>query len=361
MKQVEKTAFVLDKLRAAEMNPDEMAVFEAIALNTLPIRKKHPLFKGAVHDRSFLQEMADAVNKESLPLQLMHESAEIPSGRVFYGEVKETLGGSELRVLFAIDKTYENIVKLVENGTIDQVSVSILAKQQLCSKCSYDFFGDDAGIDNLWSATCDKGHTVGVDGMHLRAKGLDSWFEMSLVGKGGATGAKILSKGRQMFQDHRLAASGGDPAFFTTTLLSNDIEELKMDLNALVEQLSDVKAERMTLTSQLQGLAEDLEAKKAEVAALEAKLADAQKKLDEGLSQEDYDLAINTLKDVAKKVLVATGDVEAKVDDVPVAELAAKITGKAEALVTALAEGGKSKDTVTDGDKTAPSFRIAAY
>lgn len=368
MKQVDKSTFVLEKLKAAELNADEMVVFEAIALNTQPIRKKHPLFFGAVHDRTFLQEMAQSVNGESLPLQLMHDSSVLPVGRVFYGEVKDTMEGSELRVLFAVDKSQAEYVGLIENGTVNQVSVSFLAKAQHCSECGFDFFGDEATFDHLWSGTCENGHTMGQDGAHLRAKGLDSWFEMSLVGKGGAQGAKIVSKDRQAFKDHRLAATGMDLTFLSSNFNTKDIEELNMDITKLVTDLTDAKAQNLQHTAAIQALTATLDATKAELTqateklvAAETALAAATTASTSDISQEQYDLAVNALKDIATKVLVATGELDPKLDDKSVADLAAAISGKAEALVTALAEAGKSKDTVADADKATSTFRISAY
>src|SRR6476660_7440792 len=137
MKQVEKTPDVEAKLKNAigeGVDTSTLAVFEAISLNSFPIRKKHPLYNGSIAPTPFLQEMAAALNAESLPIYLMHDSgAPTPFGRAFYAEVVDNMGVSELRTLFWVDKSaHPDIVEKVDNGTVDQVSVSVLPKSLVC-------------------------------------------------------------------------------------------------------------------------------------------------------------------------------------------------------------------------------------
>ncbi len=363
MKQIDKSAFVLEKLRAAEVNPDEVAVFEAIALNTRPVRKKHPIFKDAVANRALLEEMAQSVNSESRPLQMMHDSSVLPAGRVVYGEVRDVLGGSELRVIFTVDKSNPELVALVENGTVDQVSVNVLAKQLNCSECGFDFLGEDSNHEHLWSGTCANGHTMGQNGAHVKMNGLDVWGELSLVGLGGAQGARIVGRDRQVFKDHRLTAQGMDVLFLAANISTSDLEDFEMDIAKLIDDLTTSKANHLQLTA-------DLSAKSAELTALTAKLTDAQTEIETlkaaiasptGPSQADYDAALSALSDVAKKVLVATGEVDPKLEGKTVAELMEVITTKSQALVAALSAGGKAVGSDADAEKSDKLVRLAAY
>ncbi len=193
-------------------------MFEAAALSTAPVRKKHPVYQGAVHSTNFLAQMLGVVTKESIPLQIMHGSSDgdqLPIGRVFSGSISEGTGvdgATELLTLFWIDNEHESLINKVNSGTIDQVSVAILGKSAKSNKTGFDFMGPDADLENIWLGVDDKGNKMGVDGAHVIVDELDAWFEMSLVGQGGAQGARI--KGRQL----QLSASGQEVPSMTLEL-----------------------------------------------------------------------------------------------------------------------------------------------
>ncbi|MBN9548154.1 MAG: hypothetical protein J0H31_04525 [Alphaproteobacteria bacterium] len=128
VKQITKTPEIIARLKQAigsSAPVDNLAVFEAIALNNLPLRKKQHVYNGAVAQRSFLLEMALALETESRPLQVMHEGGVLPIGRVFQGRVVDGVD-TELRVLFWVDKEHEDKIRQIDNGSIDQVSVGVL-------------------------------------------------------------------------------------------------------------------------------------------------------------------------------------------------------------------------------------------
>jgi hypothetical protein len=366
MKQVQKTPEIVAKLQAAlgkDVDTSNHAVFEAIGLNDLPIRKKHPIFKGAIHDEIFLREMAASLAGESVPVYLMHDSgAPTPFGRAFHGEVINNMGVSELRTLFFVDKaTHPDIVQKLDNGTVDQVSVSILAKQALCSECGFDFLGPDSDLfANVLTGTDPEGHVMGENGVHVKPKGLDTFYELSLVGKGGARGARILNRDEQKLGStthKRLAASGIDPSIAT---LVASAEPVKMDLNELVNQLSDTKAKLTLAETKSTETKTQLDASQAKVAELEGKLAEAEKK--EGfVKQEQLDAALGALRDVTKKVLVASGKVDAETKEFDVAKCVATIDETSTALAAKLAAGSRAAGATADAEQPAAGAFSGAY
>ncbi|MEH3064950.1 MAG: hypothetical protein PGN33_20150, partial [Methylobacterium radiotolerans] len=220
MKQLPLNDDLRAKLKAAapDTDPEKVAVFEASALSTAPVRKKHPVYNGAVHTTNFLAQMMGELAKESRPLQIMHGSSDgdqLPIGRVFLGQISEGTGvdgATELLTLFWIDNVHEDLIAKVNSGTIDQVSVAILGKSAKSSVTGFDFMGPDADIENIWGGVDDKGNRMGHDGAHVIVDELDAWFEMSLVGQGGAQGARI--KGNRL----QLSASGQEVPSLTLEL-----------------------------------------------------------------------------------------------------------------------------------------------
>lgn len=365
MKQVEKTPNIIAKLQKAVgdgVDSSNLAVFEAISLNTLPIRKRHPLYTDATHSKNFLSEMAAQLNAESLPIYLMHDSyAPTPFGRAFYAEVVDTMGVSEVRTLFWVDKAaHPDVVEKMNNGTVDQVSVSVLPKSLVCSGCGFDFMGPNADLfDNILTGTDPKGHVMGQGGYHAVASSLDSWMELSLVGRGGARGARILPRDEQKLGSttfQRLAASGVDLSLVT---LVASAEPMNMDLTQLIAELTDNKAKVTVADAAIVTLTGQNTALTAEVADLKTKLEAAAKPV-EGPKQEDLDAAVNALRDVTLKVLVASGKVDAKTADFDVATCVSTITETSASLAAKLIAGGAGKEATADADKAA-SVSSSAY
>lgn len=220
MKQLPLTDELKARLKtvAPDVDPEKVAIFEAAALSTAPVRKKHPVYNGAVHTKNFLGQMLTEVKKESRPLQIMHGSSDgdqLPIGRVFDGEISLGTGidgADELLTLFWIDNTHPDLIAKTNSGTIDQVSVAILGKSAKSSATGFDFLGPDANIENIWLGVDDKGNKMGENGVHVIVDDLDGWFEMSLVGQGGAQGARI--KGSRL----QLSASGQEVPSLTLEL-----------------------------------------------------------------------------------------------------------------------------------------------
>lgn len=314
MKQIELDDALRAKLneRAPDVDPTKIAVFRAAALSTAPIRKRHPLYNGAVVTEALLTEMRDELHKESRPLQIMHGSSDgdqLPIGRVFDAELSQGTGpngATELRTLFWIDTEHLELVNKVNSGTIDQVSVAFLAKSIKSNKTGFDFLGPKATFENVWGGVDDKGNKMGVDGAHAILDGLDGWYEMSLVGQGGALGAKILSGGQL-----HLSASKQDVSPLVLQLSSGETTppkpptpEPKKDAFAMdAAQFAAIVAENAT---KLANAERDRDAAQAQVTTLTARVTE--------LTTE-----VTTLKstDDAKKVgelTTANADLQTKLD-----------------------------------------------
>lgn len=338
LKQVTITPSIHQKLQSAVgdgVDVSKHPVFEAVGLNTKPVRKDHPLYKGARHTKTYLKQMASAVNKESLPLQIMHDSGSLPVGRVFSGDVVDQPSGPELRVLFWVDPQVPDITAGLNSGTIDQVSVSTLAKDPVCSECGFNFLGPDADMDLIFSGKCGNGHTMGSDGPHVTMNNLDHWFEMSLVGRGGAVGARVLSPSAAM-----LATSGPHAPLMTLNLSTSDLEP-PMDMTALLAKLESIEAKlaagEVKTPHDKGGPAagsgksaadpadsDDPDTNTPAIGDLAARVADLEKKMTEvtkapipvtpkAKTDDDGNFLLSAFNELATAVLVMSGDVEAKI------------------------------------------------
>jgi len=377
MNQIEKTESILARLRQSlgeGIDVASLRVYEAIALNTRPLRKSHPLYRGSRAERSLLLEMAAALALESRPMQIQHEADPLPIGRVFHGEVVDRGMESELRVLFFLDPTATEEVTKIEAGSVDQVSVSILPRQILSSASGFDFLGADATFEHVISGTDPDGNTIGENGVYGRLIGLDKFFELSLVGMGGAQNARIVSRDQSHFGSsyQKLAASGVDPNALVL-VASTRIDT--MDLATLVAQLTDTKVELSTKSSEVTTLTAAVADRDARIATMQTQLAEAGDaatalaakdgevtvaKADADAAKTELSAAVTALQGVAKTVLAAAGKVGAEVP-ATVAEIEALITEATDALAASLVAGGRSKDATTDAEKITPAANLSAF
>jgi hypothetical protein len=365
MKQIEKTQRIRDLLTASagDVDIDALRVYEAIAFNTLPIRKEHFLYKGARADRNFLLEMATELKRESRPVQIQHDKEPLPIGRVFHGEVKDTGVESELRVLFFLDPTANEQATKIEAGTVDQVSVSVLPKQLLNSKSGFDYLGPEATPDNRWSGLDNEGNQLGQNGVYAQMRGLANFWEMSLVGQGGAQNARIVTRDKSHFGEsyERLAASGIDPNSIVlntsaTKEPSMDISAFVADLTAKTADLTKAQLDLAASTEKVTGLEATIVERDATIVDLTAQL-EAAKAADVAGITAGRDAAVAALSEVAKSVLTKAGKLDVQVPTT-VAELTALINEHSASLV--IKAGGTSHDSITDL-ANAPAPRASAF
>lgn len=342
-KQVEKTAGLIKEIQRSVGDPNldtsNFAVFETRLVSTAPIDKKG-FHDGARLSRNTLVEMAEFVNADSstLPLQIMHDKDVLPVGRVFSATVSELpTGESELEGLFYIAKTDEfktSLIADIESSTIDEVSVGILTEHAFCSECNFDYFGEESDFSNIWSLTCNDGHTIGEKGCHVRLVGMDTFSELSLVNRGASTGAKIRSSDKHKIEfSHetikRLAASGM-PTELHYCQLDTKLSKTKTpigDLNmpgievaefaAINKSLGKVEVELSLANEQIVTLEASLEAKAVELKEskdLQAKGAVELKAENEKLEAELSGISGLVFDDL-KAALVASGETEADVPE----------------------------------------------
>lgn len=339
-KQIQITPEIEAQIRASigddTADVSKLAVFEARTLSTKPIKKAGGLFNGARVSVSTLKQMAELVNSPggAIPIQIMHNTDVLPVGRVFQAKTFDMpTGDVELRTLFYIPKDKVELVNDIQNSVIDEVSVGLMTEHILCSECGFDFVGPESDFMNRFTATCSEGHVVGENGVHTNLVGVASWSEVSLVNRGAAKDAKILSRAQQNMNTDtakKLAASGAplESRFFVASykmdenvnpketktmdkevlaLLQASATEMatvKIELSTATTALTAVKAEKDALAAKLASAEQELESLKAAAPEQAALLAAAQE------TQTKLTAAVDKLLPHVKAALVASGEVE---------------------------------------------------
>lgn len=359
MKQLELT----DELKAriiAAVGPDVslegVAVFEAITLNDKPLPgKKGTLWEGAVATPLTLRQISDHINSENghIPLIADHELMGAPKGRVFAAELMYADDGSfEIRTLFYLDQTEAETVAKLNAGSLDEVSISFLPTQYLCSECDFDYLGEGANFENLYTRTCANDHTIGTDGVHVRMVGLATLVEVSLVARGAADKPKIVGRSASKLTPapaQRLAARGfeidGLVCQASRGEVQVDLSKLTADLVEAKTKVGILEAAAETTTGQLTAatgrvteLTTELSTAQGEVTRLEAELATAR-----GESQADEAAAaVAYLTSVLTKLHTAAGETAENLPTT-VAALTAAIDAKTNGLTALIPAGGASE------------------
>jgi len=362
MKQLELTPQIISRIKAAvgeDVDPSNFAVFESISLNNLPLPgKEGTIFQKAIVSELTLRQMADSINGgNTLPLIWSHDGDDVPKGRVFFAEVHNgEVGEVELRTMWYVDPTETKLIDKLNAASIDEVSVSFLASQILCSECGFDYRGEDATAVNLSLRQCDEGHTIGDRGTHVRLVGLATFSELSLVSRGAAKDAKIVGRSQSKLAAplQHLAAKGVQ---IDKLYLSASRGELNVDIDALVTNLSDTKADLKVAMGKLETLEAantQLSADKTElqgkVSSLETELSEAKaasKATELEAASAELAAAKELLTEIFTKLAVAAGEKEPKVPET-IAELKAGIEERQSKLTAILPTGGASNDEKKD-------------
>ena len=292
-KRIEITDRIAQMIRASgaeDVDLATVAVFEAAALNTRPLKKQGSIYENATVDANTLRSMAQYLQKpgNSVPLHTLHmQGYELPVGRVFFGEtVVASDGAVELRTLFYVPTSETEIVQKIEADTLDEVSVGVVFEHLYCSKCAFDYM--EADFEALYTRTCANGHTIGEDGTHIISSGLEAFMELSLVSKGAAQGAKIVGRNKSLLAARpvqRLAASK-TPELLMLNASATPEEpampenNVTFDLNALIAESVETKTKLSAsetaltaATTQIADLTAKLEAANASITELTAKLS----------------------------------------------------------------------------------------
>jgi hypothetical protein len=325
VKQVTITPDIESYIKAVVGNDADLtgfAVFECIAANTRPFTG----FRGTLNENATvsyltLQQMANALQAgDSVPMLWDHDKGSIPVGRAFWGEILSASDGSaELRTLFYVDPTEDDLKVKLDAGSIDEVSISVSTTQMLCSECGWDYLSAEAEPRNLYDRVCANGHEIGTDGVHLSRNGLDRFFELSLVTRGAANGAKIVRRDQQMVSSQitRLAARGFDSDALILRASAAEIntkkDEPQMDLRELNAQLVNAMVEAKTAATELDVLKASHADLQAENARLSTELAAA---LVQNPDAAAIAASVDFLKDLYTRTLTAAGQAP-KADEVP--------------------------------------------
>lgn len=363
MKQLPMTPALSARIKLAvgeDVETEGLAVFECIALNTKSLPGKGgSLFESAKIPVLTLQQMASWLEAGGhIPLISDHQLMGEPKGRAFAGELHMADDGvtAELRVLFYLDATEDRLIAKLNAGTLDEVSVSFLSTQFLCSECDWDYFSGEALPENFYERTCANGHKIGEDGVHAKLVGLDKFIELSLVARGAADNPKIVGRSKSKLQPTsqqlRLAASGieidglvceattGEETVSTTpdfTKLTTDLVNARVSEGTLTASNTALNSQVVALTASAETLQTALTAAEASVAELNVKLTAAEAAPS---NQADYDSAIAFLGEVLTKVLTASGAEVPSELPKTVAELKADIVKHTSDLTAILPVGG---------------------
>lgn len=368
MKQLELTPELKAKIKAAvgdDVDVEGFAVFEAITLNTKPLPGKAGSFwEGAVATPLTLRQIADHINNGGhIPLIADHELMGAPKGRVFSAELLYGADGEfEVRTLFYLDPTEASLIAKLNAGSLDEVSISFLPTSYLCSECDFDYLGDEATFEQLYTRTCANGHKIGTDGVHVRMVGLASLVEVSLVARGAADKPKIVGRSASKLSP-RLAARG----FEIDGLVCQASQgEDRVDTSKLTADLIDAKTQVGILTAAATGHEAQLtaantarDAAVTELATANAALATAQAELVTAKGENQTAAAVTWLTASLTKLLTAA---KKSVENLPtdVAALTAAIDAETQGL-TALIPAGGASQAAGSTQTEAPAANLSAF
>lgn len=334
-----------------QIDTSTITVFETVAASTRPISKRGSIFDKARATKQMLEAMANFVNvdKGFVPMHTHHlQAEEMPIGRVFAAQVVQTLDGSyDLLAMFYLPNTETDFINKINLGVIDEVSIGAASQKMLCNKCGFDFRGESASFEHLWSHTCENGHVMGEDGAYLILDGLERWMELSLVSKGASNNAKILGRTKQVMGKEaydRLAASGVAPEaviLFSTVSRSNS-----MEIEKLIGDLTDLKAAAIQKDSKITELTTVNASLTTEVSTLKGKVTEVEAQLT--ASETKATEASNKLAEVEAKLTAA----EAK---------ATELQTKLDLKLGGAGAGGTSDDAVGDAGKAGDVLRASAF
>jgi len=379
VKQLELTPELQDLIRqriGADTDVSNIAVFEAIALNSLPlVGKKGTLWEGAMATPLTLRQIADHINNGGhIPLIASHDMEPMPKGRVFAAGLDYSEQGDfEVRTLFYLDATEQVLIDKINAASVDEVSISFLPTQYLCSECDFDYLGEGSNCDNIFTRTCGNGHEVGTDGTYLRMVGLDTLVELSLVVRGAADGPKILGRSSSKLAPasaQRLAAQGFELNGLVCQAQASKGEDMTIDTNKLTTDLIDAKTQVGVLTAVASGHEAILTASTEANAALNVQLTAVTAERDTAVAEletakaasrgDEADAAIVYLTNVLTKLHVAA---DKSVEGLPttIAALTAAIDEETKGLTAIIPAGGSAAAPALNAKDDAKGTSLSAF
>jgi len=364
MKQLPMTPKLSALIKGAvgeDVDTTSLAVFETVALNTLPLPGKDgTIFERAVSMPVTLAQMVQSINDGNhIPLIADHEMWGAPKGRAFHAGLNVADSGElEMRMLFYLDPSEGPLIQKLNAGSLDEVSVAFLSKTFNCSECGWDYFQFGSG-ENIYERTCGNGHTIGQNGVHAEMTGLGQFIELSLVARGAADKPKIVGKSEaKLAPEHALslAAKGFEPN--ALVVQASRGKEQPMDLTALTAQLTQTSVKNGELTAHLATVTGERDTARtaltaaeaardtavAEVATLKAEKIELEKR-PEATVKTDLDAALAYLAAQYDHLTVASGKTKVEGDARPktVAAFTAAIDEMTGKLTSIIPVGGVSK------------------
>lgn len=362
--------------RMGNVDPSKLSVYEVLTNTTRPIEKAAGLYDGASMKPSYLQQLAQfAQGRSYIPLILLHdEKGSLPEGLVLDAEVYQNMeGGYDLHSLIALtrDDQPNSLDDRISKGIVNRVSSSTKPKDLYCSECDFHYTKDpkNMGYLNLDAkgtasrpARCPNGHTVGINGAHLKLDNPEYWSELSLVTQGAVTDARILKtselKLAQKSDITQLAASSvTDRLILVTHDHTSDTNRLP-DIGLQSEDRVQTKpAGDGTMEIKHEDYVQ-LVNNGAQAKVLEAKVTDLESKLS---AAEQLKVELAQAKDALAKAEAEKAEltVQLGAKDTAVAELTATKTQLETQLAASKApEGGASKAPVAGADGTGPAVQI---
>lgn len=367
----------IDRSTDNSVDPNSVAVFETVALNTLPINKRGTIFHGAIASENLLHQMAKFVTAPGgfVPLHNNHDQGyALPVGRVFDAQTRENeFGITELRTLFYLPLSEEALIQKIETGTVEEVSVGVQAKHLNCSECGFDYMGPEAEFENFFDATCANGHKIGEEGVHVNMVGLDRFMELSIVSVGAANKAKIQTRakallGKEQYHE-RLAATGVVPEATILFAAPTIEKESSMDLTTLVADLISAKASLQVNEAALKKAEETIATLKTEAEGLKARLTDLETTADPKVPEMQAELeatrgslteAVQLLRVEADRLSVASS-LEKPAEAATLSDLAGFIGSARTKLATMIPVGGVALQANVGTGKQQPTRANSSF
>lgn len=377
MKQLEMTSELSAMIKRAvgeDVDTENLAVFETIALNTQPLPgKRGTIFERArVMPLTLVQMVDDINNGNHLPLMVDHSLAGSPKGRFFHAGLNAGDNGLEMRSLFYVDPTEVDMISKLNNGSLDEVSVQFLSTAFNCSECGWDYFSEGKKV-NLDTRTCANGHQIGKDGVHAEMVGLSQFVELSVVARGAADNPKIVGKSNSVLAPetaYRLAANGFEPddlvlrASITTKEDTMDVTALTASYTDEVRKSATLSIENAALKATETSLNTKLGLAEADVARLTTELADAVAAKPEGYDETvaERTAALSYLGKQFDHLVTASGKAKVEGDARPktIAEFTAKIDELTGGLTSILPVGGVSLRSESNADNKSVTPTLSA-
>lgn len=258
-----------------------------------------------------LQQVADKVNADGLPLLLVHDSNSLPVGAWYSADVVD----SQVVGKFYVPKEvaeYDDIKTRIDTGILDSVSIGFSAGTHDCSICGNDIQNyedcphipgrdyeakDPVSGDSLGTKTC----YVMLD--NISAK------EGSLVYSGAVPGAKIIetSDKAEFFDKNKINFSEGTLEVIQGGTIMQDNDEQENNGSSQMDEkfielsgkYNDLREENITLKT----VALDNKTKLDGYADLESQVASAKEA--EVISEAKFNTTISTVGEAVTKLAVA--------------------------------------------------------